>query len=217
MAPCQVGGGGDGDDGLLRDDTTIRWETVEPATATVEHLAGGEPAMLVPFAPGADAPGIIATATVTHTVTDTLVSIACKLDGSEVRLPDPFMADRTKCGTHTYKRGYYALPTWPHVASTQPGERMAVGVTNLPALQHELAADWGACWSAVNSYQDETYVNERLLFAKLARKFRHPLTAIARGGETVLDETQRQNGQGGTFHQYDAYHETNYLTWVRIS
>ena len=55
---------------------------------------------------------------------------------------------------------------------------MAVGVTNLPALEHELAADWGACWSAVNSYQDETYVNEPLPFAKLPR--RHRLTAIAR-------------------------------------
>ena len=216
-APCKVGGGGGGDSGTLRDDTTIRWETVKPAVPEVERIGSNQPGMLLPFPPGADAPGIIATATVSHDVTDDLVSIACRLDGSEVRAPDPYVPERVLCGSHTYESGYYAFPVWPHVASTAPGERIAVGVTNLPATERELKRDWKDCWKAVNSFNNETFVNEPFPFSKLPRKLHKPETVTIRGHETVLDETRRQNGQGGTIHDYDAYHETNYLTWVRIS
>lgn len=211
-APCQVGGKGGGDDGVIRNDTTIRWETAAPETIRVEKIAGGQPAAIFSPGPGIHAQGIVANVTVTSKVTNSVENVTCNLDGSEDRLAVPA---KDKCGTHTYTRGYYATVEWPHPASTASGQRIATGLVPLNA--QKVGNDWHECYGAHYQYDENAaFVSVPLPFSQLPRKIRGKLTVIPHGHETVIDSTHPQNGQGGTIHQYDAYHETNYVTWIRV-
>jgi hypothetical protein len=180
-APCQPGGKGGGNDGTIRNDSTVRRETAAPETVTVQRFPGGQPFIAYQPGPGTVALGIVATATVTSKVTNSVESVTCNQDGSEDRLAVPAL---NKCGSHTYTRAYYAAVQWPHVASTAPGERIAVGVQPLGTTVERVANDWHGCYGAHYQFDENAaYVSSPLPFAHLPRKIRGKLTAIARGHE----------------------------------
>jgi hypothetical protein len=214
-APCQAGGKGGGDDGLVRNDTTIRWETAAPATVMVQRFPGAVPFMTYVYKPGAAAagPGIIATVTVTSKLTNSVDNVECHLDGSEERHGVPY---QNKCGVHTYTRGYYAGVQWPRVFP-DTDDRVSVGVVPLETKQQQVGNDWHKCFGAHYQFdKNNSYTSVPLPFVHLPRKMRGKLTVIPRGHETVIDSTNTQNGQGGSVHQYDAYNETSYVTWIRV-
>ncbi|MGZ4358721.1 MAG: hypothetical protein ACXVZW_02950 [Gaiellaceae bacterium] len=214
-APCQpatpVGKGG-GYEGLERYDGTLRWETVKPGLATITRYAGARPGMELGVARGALEPGIIATVSITYTHTGELTNVKCNADGSEERQSVP---QDIECGSHTYKSGYLALPVWPN-AGSKPGEHFGFGIRRLPAIEKKVQKDWSFCGPAVFEYQDQEFVNGALPFSSLPKHLHGKVSAIARGGETVIDSTEMQGAiAGSSVHQYDAYHATDYITLVR--
>ncbi|MGZ4397215.1 MAG: hypothetical protein ACXVZ1_02250 [Gaiellaceae bacterium] len=59
-------------------------------------------------------------------------------------------------------------------------------------------------------------MNGALPFSSLPKHLHGKVSAIAHGGETVIDSTSPQNGiAGSSVHDYDAYHATDYITLVR--
>jgi hypothetical protein len=208
-APCEVGGKGGGDRGLVKNQTTVRWETAAPETVYVQRINGGQPFMARKPGPGFLVPGIGATATVSSQLTNSVENVGCNLDGTEEIHGVPYA---NKCGSHTYSREYYAGVEWP----TAPGESFTVSLQPIGTFASKVGNDWHNCWSAHYQYDDAGFVHGALPFAHLPRTIRGKLTAIAQGHETIIDTKETQNGQGGTVHQYDAYTETNYVTWVRI-
>ncbi|HXH97648.1 MAG TPA: hypothetical protein VNH40_10610 [Gaiellaceae bacterium] len=214
-APCQAGGQGGGEQGTIRSQSTIRWETARPATVTVQGI-GGQPAMLPSLDPATKAPGAIVTATVKGKVTDDRKRISCDLGGNPVVSDEPGKAERTQCGTHTYRAGYYMGTTWPKVAK-QPGQRISVGVAALPATTKRLEKDWAKCWNVAYEVLGEYGwdLSAKLPFSNLPRKIRGKLTVIGHGGHVVLDGSEAQN-TGGTSHYHHEYNGTNYVTWIRI-
>jgi hypothetical protein len=217
--PCQVGGKGGGLDGTLRQLTTIKWETVRPATVLVTRYPSlkGVPPLPPNFSlvPGRSVVGrgIVATATVTQADSGHRDDITCNADGTPKSTPD---TPPMECGTHTYRSGYVAGLVWPTVPGV-PGQRFAFGLSELGPTQEQSRKDWDRCFGPnVTSYQHIDVINGALPFAHLPHKVRGKLTAIAHGHKVTADYTSQQGGSlGGTLHLHSEYSATHYVTWVR--
>ncbi len=212
-----------GEDGTLKQVSTIRWETVQPGTAIVTRVLPYLPPTLA-LIPGKKVEGqrVIAIATITRAVTGNVDFVSCKLDGTADRLGRPV---NPECGSHTYTKGYIGGPSWPLKVTGRSGQQFEVGLEGLESARNQWKTDWKLCWGpGANEFGahlpaqngQEVTVSGALPLAHLPKRIRGKLTAIARGTSAV-DQTGQQGGsEGGKFHSHDTYSATSYITFVRI-